>query len=217
MLQGVLLDLVPFDARFAVHARRWQNGPMHQWWGLDGLLSAPRFEQRERRVAEKPPFLRSGYMRFGLLTKDGTPIGSTSLMRINFHSRFAEVGAGIGEPAYWGGGYGSDAMLLLVEYAFDWLDLRRLWLRTSARNTRAQRQVERCGFRLEGRNRAAEFVDGCFYDNLFYGLLRDEWPGRPALIDTLRLHEKAQHLAQAAHTPAVGAALYPDDTEGTPA
>jgi RimJ/RimL family protein N-acetyltransferase len=96
----------------------------------------------------------------------------------------------IGNPDYWGGGYGTDALLLLVDYAFDWLDLRRLWLVTMAPNARVIRQMEKVGFTLECQIRQGTLVDGVYHDVLLYGLLREEWPGRTAMIERLGLHAK---------------------------
>ena len=70
-----------------------------------------------------------------------------------------QPGREIGEPDYWGGGYGTDALLLLIEYAFDTLDMRKVWLNTMSLNERVIRQMEKVGFGLEGRQREAN-ADG---------------------------------------------------------
>lgn len=190
MLYGLLLDLVPFMAEFKKCERDWMNGPMREWWGMDGLLSQAQYERNQAEWRENPDQGRS--VRFGMRAKDGTPIGVFGVFQIDYYHRTAEVGAGIGDPAYWGGGFGSDAMLLIVDYAFAWLDLRRLWLTTMGQNVRAQRQVEKCGFKWEA-SRREELLDrqGDWQDFLYYGMLRDEWPGRAVMIERLGLREKA--------------------------
>ncbi|HEX3051566.1 MAG TPA: GNAT family protein, partial [Aggregatilineaceae bacterium] len=72
--------------------------------------------------------------------------------------------------------YGSDALRLMVDFAFNWLDMHKVWLETMGINIRAQRLAEKLGFKLEGRRRAALIADGEWCDELIYGLLRDEWP-----------------------------------------
>ena len=193
-LEGLLLDLVPFDQRFLELEHDWMNGPMRDWWGLDGLLSAG---THQRRVEYRDSQPREQSVRFGMETKDGVPIGMFVLRNIDPLHRIAEVGAGIGDPAYWSGGYGTDAMLLIVQYAFDWLDLRRLYLTTMGHNGRAQRQVEKCGFSLEASQRAKVRggAGGDFRDFLWYGLLREEWPGRDAMIARVGLRDKAKARA----------------------
>lgn len=96
----------------------------------------------------------------------------------------------IGEPEYWGGGYGTDALLLLADYAFDWLDLHKLWLITMALNARVMRQMEKVGFDLEARQRAATWANNGWVDALTYGIQRSAWPGRAALIERLGLRAR---------------------------
>ena len=192
MLEGVLVDLVPFDARFEAQMLAWLNGPLRVWWGMSGLISRAARERWLAEWATAPEGERARSIRFGMLTRDAVPIGTFLLADIDPVHRQAEVGAGIGDPAYWGGGFGSDGMLLVVDYAFEWLGLRRLWLGTRADNVRARRQVEKCGYTLEGMCRHQEFYDGQFYDMALYGLLREEWPGRPEMVARLGLRDKAK-------------------------
>jgi RimJ/RimL family protein N-acetyltransferase len=190
MLQGVLIDLVPFGKEFESRQLDWMNGPMHEWWGRGGLISRSAYERRKQEQQDQPS--QDRFIRFGMLTKTGVPIGVFVLAQIDAYNRTAEIGAGIGDPAYWGGGFGSDAMLLLTEYAFRWLDLRRLWLTTLGSNVRAQRQVQKCGFKLEGsRHRGMTDIHGNDQDFLYYGLLREEWPGLDTMVEQLGLREKA--------------------------
>lgn len=191
MLSGILLDLVPWDERFEARMVDWLNGPMREWWGMDGLLTRASRQRHEEANRDRPGH-GARFVRFGMQAKDGTPIGTFVLAHIHAAHRTAEVGAGIGNPAYWSGGFGSDAMLLLVEYAFGWADLRRLWLSTMGHNYRAQRQIEKCGFSREAAARSAIFVGHQqTVDFLYYGLLREEWPGYAAMVDRLGLHDKA--------------------------
>ncbi len=191
MLEGVLVNLVPQGEPFLERRRDWVNGPMGDWWGMDHLLTRAANERwiREWFYDETQ---RPQRVTFGVEAKDGTPIGTFGLYQIQAAHRTAEVGAGIGEPAYWSGGYGSDAMLLIVEYAFRWLDMRRLWLTTMGTNARAQRQVEKCGFVREGARRSCVMTpDGKYIEFLFYGMMREEWPGREVMVERLGLRAKA--------------------------
>ncbi|HEX3051079.1 MAG TPA: GNAT family protein, partial [Aggregatilineaceae bacterium] len=129
-------------------------------------------------------------VEFGIQTKDGKPIGNLGMNWMSPANRIANIGAMIGEPDYWGGGYGTDALTLYIDYVFDWLDLRRIFLDTMSINVRVMRQMEKVGFKLEARRREAMYGDGVWYDELIYGLLRDEWPGRAAVIERLGLREK---------------------------
>ena len=61
--------------------------------------------------------------------------------------REAELGITIGVREYWGHGYGTDAVRTLLEFAFEELELRRMYLHTLTSNVRAQRAFANAGFR----------------------------------------------------------------------
>ncbi len=83
----------------------------------------------------------------------GRHIGNAMYYNIDFGRREAEVGITIGEPAYWGRGYGAEAVGLLVDHIFTETSLTRLYLHTLDWNLRAQRSFARAGFRDCGRAR----------------------------------------------------------------
>jgi len=87
----------------------------------------------------------------------------------------AFVGLGIGDPEYWGKGYGSDAMRIILKYAFDILNLHRVTLSVFEYNPRAIRSYENCGFKHEGRLREFLSREGKRWDLLFMGITKKEW------------------------------------------
>ena len=82
---------------------------------------------------------------------------------------------GIGDKAYWGRGYGRDALRTLLDYAFRLRNFRRVHLTVNSTNERAMRAYRACGFVEEGRLRQHVWSDGCYIDLVHMGLLRDEW------------------------------------------
>jgi RimJ/RimL family protein N-acetyltransferase len=140
--------------------------------------------QRERTDRDQR---ECNWVLFGMQTKNGTPVGRVGIRRWYPADRVISLTALIGDPAYWGGGYGTDALLLLAEYAFDELDMRKIGLGTMSLNARVMRQMEKVGFTLEARRREGAYAAGAWYDALLYGLLREEWPGREAMIERLGL------------------------------
>ncbi len=85
------------------------------------------------------------------------------------------VGIGIGERLQWNKGYGTDAMMVLLRYAFHELNLRRVALSVSLNNPRAIRSYEKVGFVYEGKMRNFFLRDGQRGDIVFMGVTRDEW------------------------------------------
>ncbi len=109
-------------------------------------------------------------------TADGwTLIGSMSLMNVVRKDRQAEVGIAIGDKRYWNQGYGHDAMVLMLRYAFNQLGFQRIYLRVFETNPRAIHSYEKAGFVHEGRMRQAYFQDGKFIDVLLMSALFGEW------------------------------------------
>lgn len=114
--------------------------------------------------------------RFAIRTlADDRLIGLLGLYTIFPAQREAFMGIQIGERAYWGNGYGTDALRVLLRYAFDELNLYRISLSVLEGNERAMRSYEKCGFRYEGRERQVWVYDGRRWDEIYMGLLRDEW------------------------------------------
>ena len=85
------------------------------------------------------------------------------------------VAIALGEREYWGKGYGTDAMRIMLRYAFRELNLSRVGLIVFEYNPRALRSYEKVGFILEGHVRKALLRDGKRWDYLYMGILREEW------------------------------------------
>ena len=102
-------------------------------------------------------------------------IGFIGLMDIEWNQGNAWVAIGLGEREDWGKGYGTDAMSLILQYAFTELNLYRVSLGSFAYNSRAQRSYEKVGFILEGRQRQLTQREGQRWDVLIMGILQPDW------------------------------------------
>lgn len=107
----------------------------------------------------------------------GVFIGDCGLHNVNRRDGTAEVGIGIGDRAYWGRGYGREALALLVDYGFRMQNLRKLWLEVHGGNERAIRAYRAVGFVEEGRQREQVWSGGRYEDTVLMGLFRSDWPG----------------------------------------
>ncbi|MFF3332937.1 GNAT family N-acetyltransferase [Streptomyces sp. NPDC002888] len=106
---------------------------------------------------------------------DGCPIGMADYRGLDPFAGQATVGIVIGEQDRWGGGYGSEALRLLLGHLFGACRLRRVELETWSGNERAIRAFRRAGFVEEGRRRASVRVGAEWYDSVLFGLLQEEW------------------------------------------
>lgn len=101
-------------------------------------------------------------------------IGFVLIKNLSAIHRSAEMGVRIGSEAERGKGYGSRATSLVLDYAFDTLNLHRISLTVFAHNARAIAAYRRVGFRHEGLMRQANFIDGRWVDVAVMSVLRDE-------------------------------------------
>jgi RimJ/RimL family protein N-acetyltransferase len=109
------------------------------------------------------------------LKEDDRLIGVARLFHIEWTHGTAALQIGIGDRADRGKGYGTEALHMLLRYAFDEINLYRLAATTAEYNTGAIRFFERAGFVVEVLRRQAIQRDGKRWDAVMLGLLRDEW------------------------------------------
>lgn len=105
---------------------------------------------------------------------DGHLIGICALFGQDATARTAELGITIGDKAYWGQGYGREAVELLVTYGYQILNLRRIWLRVHGRNERAIRAYAAVGFVEEGRLQQHVWSNGAYDDLVLMGHMRED-------------------------------------------
>jgi RimJ/RimL family protein N-acetyltransferase len=135
----------------------------------------PRAAEEEWLKGQVAAFQSFGPVMYAIETKEGAYIGN-----INFHlvfpeSRKARLGISIGEKAYWSKGYGADALVTLLRFGFDEMNLHRVDLTVDEDNPRAIACYEKVGFVHEGRMRQARYARGAYRDSLVMGILRDEF------------------------------------------
>ena len=108
------------------------------------------------------------------LNEGDVHVGNVSLDSFESRHRTARLSIFIGDGAHRGRSVGSRSLALLAGYAFDFLNLHRIWCKTTAGDARIARFYEQLGFQREGVLRQHEFVDGRYVDKVLYGLLRGE-------------------------------------------
>jgi len=102
-------------------------------------------------------------------------IGNAGLYSINWVPRSAEVRIIIGEKSFWGKGAGPEAIGLLMEYAFEKLNLERLCLGVTDKNERAVKAYLKAGFIKEGLLRHTWFRNNEYYNDIRMGILKEEY------------------------------------------
>lgn len=102
-------------------------------------------------------------------------IGGCGINEIDWKNSVVTVGIFIGDKEYWGKGYGTDAMMVLVKFIFEQMNLHKIKLHVYSFNVRAIKSYEKCGFVREGLLRQEMYRDGKYSDEVVMGLLSDEY------------------------------------------
>jgi RimJ/RimL family protein N-acetyltransferase len=102
-------------------------------------------------------------------------IGSIELDGFSFDTGNCWLGIYLGERDYWGQGYGTDAMRVLLHYAFTELGIRRVTLNVFEYNQRAIKSYQKAGFKIEGVGRKALLRAGKRWEMIYMGILRKDW------------------------------------------
>ena len=108
---------------------------------------------------------------------DDKLIGTISLDGFNMTDRSAVLGIFIGDSDYRSHGYGTEAIKLMLEYGFKYLNLHSIRLDVLDVNERAHQCYLKCGFKDTGRDRERVFLNGKYYDMLHMDILENECAG----------------------------------------
>jgi len=171
MRRGSLIALTPFEPKDSPLLFRWINEreqvllnslyrPVHQ--GAHDSW----FEDIQRRANVAIFAIR--------LATDGRLIGTCQLHDIHPVHRTAELQIRIGDVTQRGAGKGTEAVRLLLDFAFSDLNLNRIYLHVFEENSAALRSYEKAGFVREGVLRQAAYVDGQYRNLVLMSLLRGE-------------------------------------------
>jgi len=137
-------------------------------------------------------------------------IGTCALSQLDGDNGSALFHITIGEPDAWGHGYGTEATELMLDHAFERLQLHRIGLSVFAFNERAIRSYVKVGFSVEGRAREAVWREGHYWDELQMAIIDRDWKarrGRSRLTtqdSEPSLAEAAQSATHASVAPAAG-------------
>ena len=115
---------------------------------------------------------------FAIVEKENDKlIGTVGLHDTNYINRTATLGIFIGDYDYRSKGYGTEAILLILDYGFNYLNLNNIKLNLMEFNERAYKCYKKCGFKEYGRRRKCNFINGKYYDTVEMDILAEEFNG----------------------------------------
>ncbi|MFC7219912.1 GNAT family N-acetyltransferase [Streptomyces polyrhachis] len=172
MPRGELVILRAMGPQDAEALWRWNHDPEVMRWMDDNYPGT--VESTRAFLADRP---RNSYgdLLLGIESReDGTLIGLVMLHDTEPEKGIATLDIYLGEKAYWGRGYATDAVRTACRYGFEDMRLHKVTLTVVTENHAARAAYEKVGFVEEGRLRQVFRRDGDWYDMFTMGLLRDE-------------------------------------------
>ena len=115
---------------------------------------------------------------FFIVTLDNDKlIGTVGLEKYDAINRTATLGIFIGDKEYRSQGYGTEAIKLILDYGFNYLNLNNIKLDLMSFNERALKCYQKCGFKEYGRRRKCKYINGQYYDLIEMDILAEEFKG----------------------------------------
>jgi RimJ/RimL family protein N-acetyltransferase len=113
--------------------------------------------------------------KWAIDTPDGTLIGMVQLTHIDWRNGTAHHGVDIGNTSHKGKGYGVDALMASMRYAFDEMRLEKLNGWRVEFNTISKSFYAKCGWKDEGLFRNQLYRRGRRWDQIPIGITRQDY------------------------------------------
>jgi RimJ/RimL family protein N-acetyltransferase len=129
---------------------------------------------KEKDILEK--MAKSNDTVFAIVDlKENKLIGNCGLHNVDSINQTAILGIFIGDKEYLSKGYGTEAIKLLLNYGFRFLNLQNIMLEVFSYNKRAIKSYKKAGFKEIGVRRKAKFFKNERFDILFMDILKEEF------------------------------------------
>ncbi len=171
-LSGKQVYLRPLEKADLPYLRAWSNDPEIR--SLTGEV-APMSEAGVEAFFEKVNHEADRIWFAVVLHEDHRIIGEAGLLRMFPAWRTTDLSIILGDRTAWGKGYGTEAILLLMNYAFGALNMHRVSIGVVGFNQSAIRFYEKVGFKQEGIQREGYFYDHQYHDFVMMSILDDEF------------------------------------------
>jgi diamine N-acetyltransferase len=173
-LSGKQVYLRPIEEDDLPLLHVWANDT--EMRGLIGEVIPTSFADEEKRLERINT--DSSQVWFVIVVKENHQvIGECGLLRMFHFWRTTDLSIIIGDKTAWGRGYGTEALHLLLDYAFGYLNMHRVAVGVVGSNERAICFYEKAGFKKEGVQREGYYYNHAYQDFVMMSLLEDEFRG----------------------------------------
>lgn len=144
------------------------------WQVSNTITPYSRFLIRQYLENAHQDIFEAKQLRLAICLKEETEaIGLIDLFEFDPLNQRAGVGIVIQEEAQRGNGYGAEALGLVIQYAFNRLQLHQLYANIDIANAASVSLFTTFGFECSGVKKGWNKRDGVFYDEAFYQLIKE--------------------------------------------
>ncbi len=176
MITGELVVLRGLEREDLKLMHKWLNDEEIMAWARsqpDNVASMESIEKTYEQDLKGENYTRCMYIV--VEKKTSKPVGWASIRWSPPTDTTCEIGLVIAEKQLRGKGLGTEATRVLVNQAFDQLNMHKVELITRPDNKAELKVAKNCGFKLEGRLRETVYFNGKYHDGLMFGLIRNEY------------------------------------------
>jgi len=171
ILIGKKIRLVPLEREDLPKSQTWVNDKVINAKMLR-VLPVSRFDQEKwfEEISQNPS-------KVVFAIKDiinSCHIGNTGLYSIDWIHRRAEFWILIGEKDYWNQGIGSEVVELMKIYAFNNLNLNKVYLNVGTDNSNAITLYKKLCFKEDGLLREHYYIEGKYIDVITMSIIRKD-------------------------------------------
>jgi RimJ/RimL family protein N-acetyltransferase len=179
MIQGSLVALTALDPANADTARGWLHDPhINEWLAVGHIPISAAGERTFYEQAQRDRDRGTAYQFEIHALDDMRLLGQCGLIAVDAVDRHGELGIFIGELAEHRKGFGRDALVILLRFAFHTIGLHTVRIRATTENERAIKLYRSLGLAVAGLLREARFVRGGFHDVVLLDMTREEFDTR---------------------------------------
>lgn len=148
---------------------------MLEWMHDDTINSKFQYPFGEMTIEKVKAFIENSFdeenKHFAIVDENDEYLGTISLKHISQRDRNAEY-AIVTRKKVQGTGVARQATHELMKYAFEELELHKIYLNVLVENTRARKFYEKCGFEQEGIAKETVKIHGKYESIVWYGIIK---------------------------------------------
>lgn len=181
-LEGESVKLIPMEIEQL--DRLWEAGQFQSIWEFTASKVRSREEMKtviESAILERE---KGTQIPFVVIDKQTDKIvGSSRYLDILPSHQSLEIGWTWYSPDYWRTKVNTESKFLMLQHAFEKMDVNRVQFCTDLRNVRSQTAIARLGAQKEGILRKHRIIaDGFVRDTVIFSILKEEWPAVKCLL-----------------------------------